>query len=219
MQVQVVEDPCAIGLLEGLHLLEEPRNEGGAAVRVAVGRVLPPRTGGVQVKRGVEIGRPAPHGGTQRLRTGVAGFDRRSVLVGEISHFVVAGWVRVDVAMCVVPQHRLVVEVVKANPPGLGAPMPADEVLDPVLDEGLVDGDAGIRRVVPGDRRAVVEHAVPAVRYPGIHVLLGAVGRDAEATGDRPAFRRPSDHRDRQQAFGARGLIALDEHVRRGSIR
>ena len=87
--------------------------------------------------------------------------NRRRVLVGEISQLVVARRLRVDVPVSLVPEHRLVIQIVQCDASRVGRPVARHQMLYPTLHEGRRDRHPRIGRSVSGDLDAVWLDAVP----------------------------------------------------------
>ena len=176
------------------HLVEEPRQVVGAALAGAVGKRAPAVGAAVLlVVAAVEVAAPAPLLRSHDERRRVDRLDLlREVerLVADLVHRRRRG---TDVAMRGVPDARLVVEDVVAQPAvGVGAPA-ADEMLDPSLLKERRRRDVGVVRVVAGDELAVRAHAVAGVGVPlPVGSGLRAVFRDREAGELARGSGRPS---------------------------
>src|SRR5207253_1824127 len=89
-----------------------------------------------------------------------------------------AGAGRVDVAVRVVPDARLVVQHVIADAAGPGCPPGGDEMLHPAALERDIGGRVGVVRVVAGDEAAAGADAVAGVGeirpiVAGLRAVLG----------------------------------------------
>src|SRR5579859_2952358 len=118
--------------------------------------------------------------------------------------------------MGAVPQHGLVVQVVKAHPAAARRAKLSLQVADPGRVEAGADGYARVERVIAGDARAAVGlDTVAAIGVIRIGRFLRPVLRDAEpAHGAAPrAFRRTADERPRPKDVGAGGLVLAHKLV------
>ena len=160
------------------------------------------------VLRRVEEPHPAAADGPGDLRVRIDALDGCRVADADTRQVVVAGVVRVHVAMHELPVVRLVVEVVERDAPATRAAVSLHQVLHPLAGELGADRDARVVRV-GDDVGAVRADAVAAVRVERIGRLLRPVFRDTEPARVL-ALRGPAHHRHRPHRQRAGTAIALD---------
>ena len=188
MQIKVIENALAMRLLVGPHLLQIPRHKGGIAMRGVIGADV------AAIDRRKEILAPPPAYRSQCLRARIGRFDGRRNLHRPGQHFIVARRLRMHIAMRAVPQHRFVIEIIEQHAAIGRRAIPARQVIDPALHKSVIDGEAGIGRIVAGEISPVM-HAVAAVRIPlSISGILRTIFAHLEATGKRMIDRRSLCH-------------------------
>ena len=113
-----------------------------------------------------------------------------------------------------VPQHGLVVQIVKHHSSvGCGAIF-FREVVDPAGNKRGGDGDTCIKWIVPGNRRTTGQYTVTTIRIPlRVVTFLIAIFADLKATiiglATWTAFRHPTDERHCHQCLRARSEILV----------
>src|SRR5439155_17992628 len=115
----------------------------------------------------VEVAGPAPFLGTGYQRGRIDGLDHRGVGYSLVVNLVHRRAVGVHVAVRAVPDARLIVQQIVAQPTARRSAPRADQVLNPTSLESLVRGDIRIRWIVPDDVLSRArQHAVSRVREP-----------------------------------------------------
>ena len=123
------------------------------------------------------------------------------------------------IAVGVVPQHRLVIQVVEHHAPLVSGAVTTGQVPYPVSDERRGNGGAGVMWIVAGNQAAVVTHPVAAIAIPGITALLGTVFGDFEAAivgmAFQPLLGRPANQWHGHQGLGSGPAILIGKAIRR----
>ena len=219
MQVHVIQNARAVLHFVRFHPVKIPFDERLPAVRVAVLRIVPPTAAGSPIFRRPKIRGPAIQHRSQCFRSRVGLFDCRRVLVGAVAQFIVRSRRRMHVAVCVIPKHRLVVEIVKFHAAVRGITVIGFEMRNPILHKLRRNRGACIGRLIVCDFVSVWGNAVAAIGHPRVGALLRAVFGNTKAARRRARFGGPTNQRHCQNCFGVGAAVLFHKFVGRGTVR
>src|SRR4028119_2233415 len=89
-------------------------------------------------------------------------------------------------------------------------------MFNPILDKSLVDDNACIEGVIPGDRRSIRLLAVATVRLIGICRLLSSILSYAEPTQGITIFGHIANHGDGNHTLGLVDAVFVDQLINVG---